>query len=163
MSLSHVKLNNYPLQRLEREMIQHQIDLQIKRPVEEVFAFLTNANNHPKWDSLSVSMEPQEVGAWHKGMKFKEVRKIGRRNTEVASQIEVFDPNRRMEIQSLTGPSFHGTWIFEPVNTGTRLLYTAQMQLNGIMRLLEPLIAGQFRQQLEANFTNLKRVLEQGA
>ena len=96
-------------------------------------------------------------------MKFKEVRKIGGRNTEVASEIEVFEPNKRMGIQSLTGPHFHGTWVFQPTNTGTRLLYTAQMQLDGVMRLLEPLIAGQFKAQLEANFANLKQVLEQSA
>jgi uncharacterized protein YndB with AHSA1/START domain len=142
-------------------MIRHQIDLQIKRPIEAVFSFLTNASNHPKWDALSISMETQGDGVWHQGMTFREVRKIGGRNTEVSSKIAVFEPNRRMEIQSITGPNFHGTWIFEPTDTGTRLLYTAEMQLNGVMRLLEPLIAGQFKKQLEDNFANLKRVLEQ--
>jgi uncharacterized protein YndB with AHSA1/START domain len=141
-------------------MIRHQLNLQINRRVEEVFSFLTNANNHPKWDALSVSMEAQEAGDWHPGMTFREVRKIGGRNTEVSSEIVVFESNRRMEIQSLTGPDFHGTWIFESFNNGTHLQYTAQMQLKGLMRLLEPLIVGQFKQQLEANFANLKRILE---
>lgn len=144
-------------------MIRHQIHLKIQRPVEQVFSFLTNANNHPKWDTLSVSMEAQQAGEWRQGMTFREVRKIGGRDTEVSSKIAVFDLNRHMEIQSLSGPDFHGTWIFETVNGGTHLLYTAEMQLGGLMRLLEPLIAGQFKKQLEANFANLKRVLEQNS
>jgi hypothetical protein len=143
-------------------MIRHQVNLQINRPVEEVFAFLTNAANHAKWDALSVEMEPQEPGDWHQGLKFREVRKLGGRDTEVYSQLAVFDLNRRMELQSLTGPYFHGTWIFEPKANGTQLLYTAEMKMGGVMRLLEPLIAGGFRKQLEENFANLKRVLERG-
>lgn len=143
-------------------MIRHQINLHINRPVEKVFSFLTNAKNHQKWDALSVAMEPQEAGDWHQGLKFREVRKIGGRDTEVSSQIAVFEPNRRMEIQSLTGPDFHGTWLFEPEKPGTtHLTYTAEMKMGGLLRLLEPLIAGQFKKQLEDNFANLKRVLEQ--
>src|SRR5215213_1644473 len=107
-------------------MIRHQIDLHINRPVEDVFSFLTNASNHSQWDSLSVAMEAQQPGEWRQGMTFREVRKIGGRDTETSSQIAVFEPNRRMEIQSLSGPDFHGTWLFQPAGNGTRLLYTAE-------------------------------------
>jgi hypothetical protein len=144
-------------------MIRHQIDLQINRPVEEVFSFLTTTSNHSKWDPLSVSMEVLQPGAWRQGTTFREVRKIRGQDTEISSQIAVFDPNRRMEIQSLSGPDFHGTWIFEPVGNSTRLLYTAEMKLSGLMRLLEPLIARDFKKQLDTNFMTLKRVIEQGS
>jgi uncharacterized membrane protein len=147
----------------EKLMIQHQIVIQIARPLSDVFTFLTDARNHPKWDALSVEMEPQEAGAWHQGLKFREVRKVGGRNTEVSSQIAVFEPNKRMEIQSLSGPDFHGTWIFAPAEGGTHLTYKAEMKMGGLMRLLEPMIAGQFKQQIDANFANLKHVLESGS
>jgi uncharacterized protein YndB with AHSA1/START domain len=42
-------------------MITQAIELDIARPVEEVFAFLTDARNHPRWDSTSVAMEPDEL------------------------------------------------------------------------------------------------------
>ncbi len=141
-------------------MIQHAIDLEINRPVQDVFAFVTTEKNHSKWDSLSVVMEPQEEGPWRPGLKFREVRKLGGRDKEVFSQIEVLEPNKRMEIQSLTGPYFHGSWVFEAVGNSTRLHYKAQLKMSGPMKLLEPLIAGQFKKQLEANFARLKQVLE---
>jgi uncharacterized protein YndB with AHSA1/START domain len=143
-------------------MIRHQIDLQIDRPVEEVFAFVTNSDNHAKWDPLSVEMRQQEDGTWRKGMKFREIRKLNGRNTEIFSQVAIFEPNQRMEIQSLTGPDFHGTWVFEPSGQGTHLWYQAEMKMTGVGRLLEPLIAKSFKQQLETNFANLKRVIESG-
>jgi uncharacterized protein YndB with AHSA1/START domain len=141
-------------------MIQHQIDLTIHRPVEEVFAFLTNAANHPKWDSTSILMEPQEPGLWHTGIRFREVRKLGGRNTEVASQIAYLEPNRRFNIASLTGPEWRGQWLFEPVAEGTRLQFEGSLTFKGIMRLFEPFIAGGFKLQLDENFARLKDVLE---
>ncbi len=144
-------------------MIQHAIDLKINRPVQDVFAFVTDEKNHSKWDKLSVVMEPQEKGSWRPGLKFREVRKLGGRDKEVFSQIEVLEPNQRMEIQSVTGPYFHGSWKFEPTENGTRLLYQAQMKMGGPMKLLEPLIARPFKKQLEENFARLKQVLEEKA
>jgi uncharacterized membrane protein len=143
-------------------MIEHTVDIRIDRPVEQVFAFLTDARNHSKWDTLSVAMEQQEPGPWRTGLKFREVRKLGGRDVEVYSQIASFTPNQRFDIQSVTGPPFQGHWVFEPENGGTHLRYTAQMQPTGFARLLEPLIAGQFRKQLNDNFARLKTVLESG-
>jgi hypothetical protein len=57
-------------------MITQAIDLQIGRPLEDVFAFLTDARSHPLWDSTSLVMEPQEGGPWHQGLTFREVRRV---------------------------------------------------------------------------------------
>jgi uncharacterized protein YndB with AHSA1/START domain len=144
----------------EHAMITFQTDVQFDRPVEQVFAYLTTSSNHPRWDFTAVEMNQKEPGAWHKGTHFHEVRNFQGRRMDIQSQIVVFEPNKRMEIQSLTEPAFLGTWIFTPVNGGSRLTYRAEMQYKGMMRLMEPLIRAPFLKQLDANFRNLKVVLE---
>ena len=142
-------------------MIAHQIDITIGRPVEDVFAFLTNSDNHPRWDPSSVSMEQQEPGPWRAGMKFREVRKVAGRDTEVLSEVVALEPNSRFNIASLSGPEWRGQWLFEPVgHDATRLRFEARLTFKGFMRLVEPLIARGFRQQIEENFARLKQVLE---
>ena len=144
-------------------MIQHRVEIIIHRPVEKVFAFLTDATRHPSWDTSSVAMEPQEAGDWRTGLKFREVRRIGGRETEVFSQIAYLEPNHRFDMKSLTGPDFEGHWSFEPAGAATRLRWNCQMKLVGFARLFEPLIARQFKQATDANFMRLKGLLEETA
>ena len=144
-------------------MITQSIDLEIAKPVDEVFAFLTDARNHPLWDSTSVVMEPAEPGPWHAGLTFREVRRIPR-PIEVRSRIAALEPNVRFDMESLSGPSFKGHWRFAPAPADpnrTRLQWSCEMQLSGLARVFEPLIQLQFRRTTSQNFARLKQILEQ--
>jgi Polyketide cyclase / dehydrase and lipid transport len=136
------------------------IELTIDRPVEEVFAFLTDAANHARWDASSLAMEPQEPGPWRAGLTFREVRRIGPRPVEVRSIIAELEPNRRLELRSLSGPPFQGHWRFAPSGSGTRLTWAGELRLAGPLRFFAPLIARSFGKSADANFARLKRILE---
>jgi hypothetical protein len=137
-------------------------DTVIQRPIGEVFAFLTDASNHPRWDSTSVEMVPLEAGPWRKGLEFQEVRRIGPRPSAVRSRIAQFEPGGSMDIESLTGPSFRGRWRLSAVEEGTRLRWTGELEPTGLARILAPVIERQFRRTTTANFARLKAVLEGG-
>jgi Polyketide cyclase / dehydrase and lipid transport len=141
-------------------MITASADIKIERPVDEVFAFLTDASNHQRWDSTSVEMVPAEPGPWHQGLEFREVRRIGPRPTEVRSRIAGFEPGKSMDLESLSGPTFRGHWRLSSEEGGTRLRWTGELQPTGPMRFLAPLIERGFRQTTAANFARLKKVLE---
>ena len=141
-------------------MITASADITIDRPVQEVFAFVTDERNHPKWDSTSVEMEALEPGPWRPGSTFREVRRIGPRTTEMRSRVADLTPGSSMDIESLTGPMFRGHWRFEAIGDATRLRWTGELQPGGAQRLLQPLIARQFRATTSANFARLKDVLE---
>lgn len=141
-------------------MLTKSVDITIDRPVQDVFAFLTEAANHPRWDRSSIAMEPSEPGPWRAGLTFREVRRVGPRPIEIRSTVAELEPNRRLEIRSLSGPPFQGHWLFSPAGSGTRLQWTGQMRLTGIARLFEPLIARSFGKSVDANFARLKRILE---
>jgi uncharacterized protein YndB with AHSA1/START domain len=145
-------------------MISASADITIRRPVDEVFAFLTEASNHQRWDSTSIEMDPQSPGPWHEGLEFREVRRIGPRPTEVRSRIAAFDATAHsMDLESLTRPTFRGHWRLSAVDGGTRLQWTGELEPSGPSRLLAPLIQRQFGKTTTANFAQLKRVLEGGA
>jgi uncharacterized membrane protein len=146
-------------------MIEHSVDITIQRPVHEVFAWLTDTANHGKWDSTSVEMTPETPGPWHVGLRFHEVRKVGGRNMPVESRIAVFEPDHQFALESLTGPEWHGTWLFSPAGSesGTRLQFRGQLKFTGLMKVLEPLIGRGFSKDLDANFAKLKDILEKPA
>lgn len=141
-------------------MIRHVVDLTIERPVDEVFAFVTDAANHPRWDASSVSMQADEPGPWRAGLTFHEVRRIGPRRMDVQSKVAALVPNESMDIDSITGPEFHGHWRLSPDGSGTRLRWSCEMNVDGPARLAEKLIARSFRKACDENFRKLKALVE---
>jgi len=141
-------------------MLQFAADLTVNRPVEQVFTWLTNAENQGKFDKSSLKMEALTPGPWRVGTQFRELRDLGGRKTEVLSEIAELEPNRRFVIRSKTGPEWLGIWLFEPEGQGTRLRWTGQMRMKGLGRLLEPLIGRQMRAQIDRQFAQLPATLE---
>jgi polyketide cyclase/dehydrase/lipid transport protein len=141
-------------------MLKFSADLKVNRPVDKVFAWLTNAGNQGKFDKSSLEMEALTPGPWQTGTQFRELRDLGGRRTEVLSEIADLVPDRRFIIRSKTGPGWLGTWEFEPEGAGTRLHWTGQLTMKGFARLLEPLIGKQMRSQIDKQFAQLPHLLE---
>jgi hypothetical protein len=71
-------------------------------------------------------------------------------------------PTKRATDVTLTGP-FRGTkesWQVLAEKGGSRVRLVAEMHAQGLWRLLMPVIDRAARQDLQAEFANLKKVLE---
>ena len=141
-------------------MLKFSSELKVNRPVDKVFAWLTNPENQGKFDKSSLRMDVLTPGPWRTGTQLRELRDLGGRKMEVLSEIAELDSNRRFVIRSKTGPGWLGIWSFEPEGTGTRLRWTGQLTMKGFARLFEPLIGKQMRAQIEQQFANLPRLIE---
>jgi hypothetical protein len=102
-------------------MLKFSADRRVNRPVDKVFAWLTNADNQGKFDKTSLAMELLTPGPWQAGSQFREVRNVGGRKTEVFSEIIEFETNKKFVIRSKTGPEWLGTWSFDSEGAVTRL------------------------------------------
>jgi hypothetical protein len=141
-------------------MLKFSANLKVNRPVEKVFAWLTNAENQGKFDKSSLKMEVLTPGPWRTGSQFRELRNMGGRKTEVLSELAELEPNRRFVVRSKTGPRWLGVWDFEPEGARTRLRWIGQFTMNGFGRLLEPLIGKQMRAQIDRQFAQLPHLIE---
>jgi len=141
-------------------MVKLSADVKVNRPIEKVFAWLTNPANQGKFDKSSLKMDALTPGPWRAGTQFRELRDLGGRKTEVLSEIAELETNRRFVIRSKTGPGWLGTWNFEPEGTGTRLRWTGQLTMRGFARLLEPLISRQMTAQISKQFAELPQLIE---
>jgi carbon monoxide dehydrogenase subunit G len=141
-------------------MLKFSADLKVNRPVEKVFAWLTNPENQGKFDKSSLKMETLTPGPWRTGTQIRELRDLGGRKTEVLSEVADLEQNRRFVIRSKAGPEWLGTWLFESEGAGTRLRWTGKLGMKGFARLFEPLIGRQMRSQIDQQFANLPRLIE---
>ena len=141
-------------------MIQHEVTIHLNRPVEQVFAFLMDTGKLSTWQSNLIKTEQITEGPLRAGSRFREVRRLGRRESEIQGEITVFEPNKRFETKTLTKPQVMVSYSFEAEDGGTRLKHKFVMLTSGLMRLLEPLIAGSIKKESASDFETLKRMLE---
>jgi len=141
-------------------MIQHEVTLHLERPVEQVFAFLADYQNLRTWQSDLIENEQLTEGPLRVGTRFREVRRTGPRQSEIHGEITDFEPNKRFSTKTSTKPQVTVSYSLEGENSGTRLNYKFVMLTSGMMRLLEPLIAGAIKKDTELDFQKLKHILE---
>lgn len=141
-------------------MIQHEFTLHLNRPVDQVFAFLADYQNLRTWQSDLIENEQLTEGPLRLGTRFREVRRTGPGKSVIQGEITDFEPNKRFSTRTSTKPQVTVSYSLEGENGGTRLNYKFVMLTSGMMRLLEPLIAGPMKKDTESDFQKLKHILE---
>ncbi len=143
--------------------MQYKVSVDIARPVTDVFQFVTNVENQPKWQAASVENHQLTPGPMAVGTKIQHIGKWLGRRYESLGQVVDFEPDRRWAYKSLSGPyQLEMRYRFEPAAAGTRLTLTAQGGDRGFFRLPAPLLRFFAQRVLQGDLDRLKRVLEGG-
>jgi uncharacterized protein YndB with AHSA1/START domain len=136
----------------------------IRRPIEDVFAVLTDVEKTGKWFPGKVeehwtSPPPHGVGSTRHAI----VTMFGRRTENDAVTTE-YDPPYRAAIRGTTSNApFDATLTFAPDDgDGTRVEVVTDFRLDGWTRLFGPLAAAMYGQLWARGLKNLKRMMESG-
>ncbi|HEU5342829.1 MAG TPA: SRPBCC family protein [Ktedonobacterales bacterium] len=139
----------------------------IARPVEEVFAFVTDARNNPQWQASSglrrTEQIPEEpVGV---GTRITEVWRFMGIESESVGEVTEYSPNRTYTRRSIRGgsPIKQGTLSFEVVEGGARVVAQLTVEAGGLFAIAEPLLASNIQRSFETGFAQLKALLERQA
>jgi uncharacterized membrane protein len=145
-------------------MITFELGILIDRPVEDVFAFISNPMNLPKWQSMVAKVEPAASGPIGAGSKFKIQSELMGRKIDGVMEITDFVLPEKFGFKNVAGPvEIKALASFKPVGTGTRLNFNGQGEPGGFFKLAEGMLARQVKSQMEDNLKRLKSVLESGA
>lgn len=140
-------------------MASIETSIAINRSLEEVFSFITDPGNTPRWAPAVKSVTVS--GPMGPGARGREVRTFLGRRLEMDWEVTEYEPPRRLGFRYTSGPlPAVAVFTLEPEAEGTRLTCRTNIQGRGLFRLLGPLIAMEGRGEDQANFQNLKRVLE---
>jgi len=132
----------------------------IDRTVGDVFAFVADFENAPKWNYAIAETRKTSAGPVASGTRYRQVRTLPSRSEEAIEVVE-FEPDSRVAVSGDLGP-FTGTmtYVFEEEAGRTRLTNTARLGGRGAMRLAAPLAAGRVRDAVAENLRTLKSLLE---
>ena len=133
----------------------------INRPVEDLFAFIADPTNDPRWCPPVLEAEQVAGNGPEEGARYRQIVKPGPKQLTNNMAITEYEPNRRIAWQGSNEMlEFHGRYEVGAVNGGTRVVMTSNLAARGILRLLEPLLSRASRSVAEEEFQNLKQLLE---
>lgn len=142
-------------------MLRNENRVEINRPPAEVFKFIADLCNEPRYvpnvlETKKISDGPAGVGA-----KYREVTRVMFGRKAVATyEITQYDPPTTFAFRGTSGrSSFRGRWIIEATDDGSLAKFTAEAKLAWPMRYMERFVRGSVAATFAVMGRNLKLVL----
>lgn len=142
-------------------MITFDTKVHIDRPVEEVFAYVSEPLNFPRWNSAVENMRTTSTGEGCLGSKYVMERQLpaGRAINEV--DVVASEPPREFAIRTTTGPTpFLYRYRFVAANGETIVHLDAEVELPRPAALLPQLARRAVKSGVDQNLATLKQILE---
>lgn len=139
-------------------MIQIEESVVIDKPVEEVFALITDSSQAPRWQG---GLEAVEGQAHPAGSQFTEVRKFLGREMRSVMEVTAYEPTTRWAARVLKGSvPYEVTVLLEPAGGGTRLTIRVVGEPTGFFKMAEGMLRNQLEKSIEEDLQRLKGIME---
>lgn len=138
-----------------------EVEVRIERSVGDVFAYTSAVETMPEWrgdvtEAVQLSDGPIEVGT-----RIRAGSRVLGRPIGLVVEVTELEPGARFGYRPVSGPlRTHNVYTFEPDGDGTLVTLSDEIELAGVLRLLEPLMGRMVRRQYAANLARLKAILE---
>jgi carbon monoxide dehydrogenase subunit G len=140
-------------------MLKFENSIRIQRPIAEVFTFLSDFENLPKWNYYVLKVSKRSTGPIGIGTTYHQVRKTDEQDFRI---IEL-EQNHVVAIKTLPQSSPALEMRFTLYNEGGATLIRDEWTLDtGQPALLERLAAGKIKSAVAENLAKLKELLEEG-
>ncbi len=144
-------------------MINFELSVLVDRSLQDIFVFLSNPLNLPKWQSIISSIEQITPGPVGLGVKYAVHAEMLGRKIDGQMEVVEFQPPSHFGFINNAGPMQIKVLVtLKPVGTGAKISLTAEGNPGGVFKLAEGLLVRQLKSQMEANLARLKSVLETG-
>ena len=140
-------------------MLEFENTIAIERPIDEVFAFLSDFENIPKWNYYVLEVRQLSESPIGIGTTYHQ----GRKSDQQDFRIIEFEPDHMVAVKTLpqSSPSFERRFTLYEEGDTTRL--RDQWKLDtGKPALLERLARGRVKSAVAENLAKLKELLEEG-
>ena len=137
-------------------------EILIERSVEDVFDFVADERNEPRYNPRMLRAEKITPGPIALGTQFSAETTTMRRTAEMTIEWTAYErPKRLASSTHLSAMEIDGTLTFDAVPGGTRMRWSWELETRGLFKLMAPIVARMGRRQEKTIWTNLKHLLEE--
>ena len=147
-------------------MINVRVSVDVDRPPAEVFGYLEDAENNPRWIPNMRSCRwttPPPVAV---GSRYEQTSEFLGRRIQTGFEVTEHDPGHRVTIESREGSSFpiKVTRIVSPrADGGSHVIEEVEGDASRFYAIATPLLRAMVARNIRRDYRNLKRVLEAGS
>ena len=142
-------------------MIKFDLDVEIYRPLHEVFTFVVTPENDFHWQYgtlMSAQISNGEIGI---GTLFRVIGHFMGRRMESVYEVTEFEPNKRYAFKSQSGsPDFYTLYTFESIQDRTKMNVFTQIDQGETMMASDAATEKSVKKQCRENLALLKDILE---
>ena len=143
-------------------MINYQSEVIVNRPVEQVYRLVTDVARFDDWTPMT-GTHLVSGGNLRVGSQMETTIKMGPMKQTMVFEVTELEENRQLGFKTVSkgAVEWDGDYTFEPRGpSSTRVVNSGQLRLNGILKLFEPLMAGEVRSGEAKEVIKLKELLE---
>lgn len=138
-----------------------ELSIVIKRPVEDVFAFITDPAVQSQWQAATQENKKTTEGPLRVGTQMHHLGKFLGQKIETIAEVVEFEPNSKYRYKSIRGYlPVDMQYVLESGMGDTKLKLIAGGTTGGFFWLAEPFVAAASRRLIAADLRRLKSVLE---
>jgi uncharacterized membrane protein len=140
-------------------VLEFENTIAIERPIDELFAFLSDFENIPKWNYYVLEVRQLSESPIGIGTTYHQLRKTDQQDFRIIE----FEPNHRVAVKTLpqSSPRFERRFTLYEEGDTTRI--RDQWKLDtGRPALLERLARGRVKSAVSENLSKLKELLQEG-
>jgi uncharacterized protein YndB with AHSA1/START domain len=137
--------------------------IEITRPPDEVFSYITDPERYPEWQRDVVRVRVAEDRPAGVGSRFTTIRRVGGTDREMTQEVTELVAPRSWAARGVDGPIRpNATVTVEPLDGGTRsqVTITLDFEGHGVGVPLLPLVRRQAQKGGPTSYRNLKERLE---
>ena len=133
----------------------------IHRPITEVFAFVADPENLPKWASRTYDITKTSEAPLGVGTRFMGVGRFLGQRIESHQEVIEYEPSWKYATRSNSGPlTFVLRYSFEPVEGNTRIVFIAEVEPGRFLKVAETIFISAVKRLYQNDLSCLKELLE---
>jgi uncharacterized membrane protein len=136
--------------------------VEIKRPVDKVFDYTTEAKSWSKWQSIIMEAEQTSQGPMYVDTTFKGISRMMGLSMKWTAKVTEYEPNRKWAKNITCGSMIIEEHVtYDPIEEG-RIKFTIvyNMKVGGFLKLFSPMVVNSMRKETKKSLSNLKSILE---
>ncbi len=142
-------------------MVRFELEVEIAKPVHEVWEYLIEPENVPEWQASAVSSHQISDGRMGVGTHLRDERRFLGRRAHSEVEVTEFEPERLFTLHGISGPvRFTVRHRLENRGGHTHLEIEAEAEPGGVGRLMRPMIEHAAAHEIRKDFERLKQQLE---
>ena len=131
----------------------------VSKPLDEVFAYLSDFTTTTAWDPGTVETV-RISGDGGLGTKYANTSTFNGRETNLVYEVIDFQPGVRVQLRGNNKTiTAIDTLTFEHASGGTRVTYDANVTFKGLAKIVAPFLAGAFKKLGDEAEVGLRRAL----